>query len=222
MTPYLSFLGCVNIFCLVFCWVGTGRTIAVLDKRKHWSALSHSSLAQVAMKDIQSRATEALDAGVFGSEWKKPDLWAGLEQWPAMRTANMQTLWQLLDQINTFHSNKAITLHICQHCLCCVPLCFTWRLNLCLQVWSLKLEQEVEKNKALTEALQTLATEHHELKQSLSKSRRLSTLSTLTGDEFYDALSGQQPRGWTVSDVMQKSFEVTHSPYINRVHVIFI
>uniref|UniRef100_A0A7N5ZTZ0 Oxysterol-binding protein n=1 Tax=Anabas testudineus TaxID=64144 RepID=A0A7N5ZTZ0_ANATE len=62
-------------------------------------------------------------------------------------------------------------------------------LNLCLQVWSLKLEQEVEKNKALTEALQTLATEHHELKQSLSKSRRLSTLSTLTGDEFYDALS---------------------------------
>uniref|UniRef100_A0A7N6BTR1 Oxysterol-binding protein n=1 Tax=Anabas testudineus TaxID=64144 RepID=A0A7N6BTR1_ANATE len=90
-------------------------------------------------------------------------------------------------------------------------------LHLCLEllskqeeVWSLKLEQEVEKNKALTEALQTLATEHHELKQSLSKSRRLSTLSTLTGDEFYDALSGQQPRGWTVSDVMQKSFEVTH------------
>uniref|UniRef100_A0A7N6A4X5 Oxysterol-binding protein n=1 Tax=Anabas testudineus TaxID=64144 RepID=A0A7N6A4X5_ANATE len=69
-------------------------------------------------------------------------------------------------------------------------------LHLCLEllskqeeVWSLKLEQEVEKNKALTEALQTLATEHHELKQSLSKSRRLSTLSTLTGDEFYDALS---------------------------------
>ncbi|KAM7400589.1 hypothetical protein PAMA_005001 [Pampus argenteus] len=56
-------------------------------------------------------------------------------------------------------------------------------------VWSLKLEQEVEKNKALTEALQTLANEHHELKQSLCKSGRLSTLSTLTEDDFYDAVS---------------------------------
>nr|XP_057923605.1 oxysterol-binding protein-related protein 1-like isoform X2 [Doryrhamphus excisus] len=69
-------------------------------------------------------------------------------------------------------------------------------LQLCLQllssqeeVWSLKLEQEVEKNKALTEALQTIATEHHKLKQSLCRSRRSSTLSTLTEDEFYDALS---------------------------------
>ncbi|KAI3374923.1 hypothetical protein L3Q82_021455 [Scortum barcoo] len=69
-------------------------------------------------------------------------------------------------------------------------------LHLCLdllskqeEVWSLKLEQEVEKNKALTEALQTLATEHHELQQSLCKSRRLSTLSTLTEDDFYDAVS---------------------------------
>uniref|UniRef100_A0A4W6DBY4 Oxysterol-binding protein n=1 Tax=Lates calcarifer TaxID=8187 RepID=A0A4W6DBY4_LATCA len=69
-------------------------------------------------------------------------------------------------------------------------------LNLCLEllskqeeVWSLKLEQEVEKNKALTEALQTLATEHHELKQSVSRSRRSSTLSTLTEDDFYDAES---------------------------------
>ncbi|XP_031150050.1 oxysterol-binding protein-related protein 1 isoform X1 [Sander lucioperca] len=69
-------------------------------------------------------------------------------------------------------------------------------LHLCLEllskqeeVWSLKLEQEVEKNKALTEALHTLATEHHELKQSLCKSRRPSTLSTLTEDDFYDAVS---------------------------------
>ncbi|XP_059200211.1 oxysterol-binding protein-related protein 1-like isoform X2 [Centropristis striata] len=69
-------------------------------------------------------------------------------------------------------------------------------LHLCLEllskqeeVWSLKLEQEVEKNKALTEALQTLATEHHELKQFQCKSRRSSTLSTLTGDDFYDAVS---------------------------------
>ncbi|XP_061878640.1 oxysterol-binding protein-related protein 1-like isoform X2 [Entelurus aequoreus] len=69
-------------------------------------------------------------------------------------------------------------------------------LQLCLQllsrqeeVWTLKLEQEVEKNKALTEALQTIATEHHKLKQTLCKSRRSSALSTLTEDEFYDALS---------------------------------
>ncbi|XP_041804956.1 oxysterol-binding protein-related protein 1-like isoform X1 [Chelmon rostratus] len=69
-------------------------------------------------------------------------------------------------------------------------------LHLCLEllskqeeVWSLKLEQEVEKNKALTEALQTLATEHHELKQSLYKSRRSSTLTTLTEDDFFDAVS---------------------------------
>ncbi|XP_035527412.1 oxysterol-binding protein-related protein 1-like isoform X2 [Morone saxatilis] len=69
-------------------------------------------------------------------------------------------------------------------------------LHLCLEllskqeeVWSLKLEQEVEKNKALTEALRTLATDHHELKQSLCKTRRLSALSTLTEDDFYDAVS---------------------------------
>lgn len=66
---------------------------------------------------------------------------------------------------------------------------------LCLQVWSLKVEQEVEKNKALTEALQTLATENHELKQSLSKRRKSSNLSTLNEDDFYDAVSGQQPLG---------------------------
>lgn len=58
-------------------------------------------------------------------------------------------------------------------------------------MWSLKVEQEEEKNKALTEALETLATERLELKQSLSKLRRSSTLSTLTEDDFYDAVSGQ-------------------------------
>ncbi|XP_057713333.1 oxysterol-binding protein-related protein 1-like isoform X3 [Corythoichthys intestinalis] len=69
-------------------------------------------------------------------------------------------------------------------------------LQLCLQllsqqveVWTLKLEQEEEKNKALTEALQTIATEHHELKQSLSKNRKSPTLSTLAEDDFYDAVS---------------------------------
>uniref|UniRef100_A0A8D3CM51 Oxysterol-binding protein n=1 Tax=Scophthalmus maximus TaxID=52904 RepID=A0A8D3CM51_SCOMX len=73
-----------------------------------------------------------------------------------------------------------------------VCLCFICLVSPCLQVWSLKLEQEVEKNKALTEALQTLATEHHQLKNSLSKSRRSSTLRTLTEDDFYDAESDSE------------------------------
>ncbi|GAA6070178.1 oxysterol-binding protein-related protein 1 isoform X1, partial [Tachysurus ichikawai] len=53
---------------------------------------------------------------------------------------------------------------------------------------SLKLEQEVEKNKILSEALQTLATEHHELEQSVvgGSSPRSTVLSE---DDFYDALS---------------------------------
>lgn len=52
----------------------------------------------------------------------------------------------------------------------------------------MKLEQEVEKNKILSEALQTLATEHHELEQSVVKGS--SPRSVLSVDEFYDALSG--------------------------------
>uniref|UniRef100_A0A3Q3FZR4 Oxysterol-binding protein n=1 Tax=Labrus bergylta TaxID=56723 RepID=A0A3Q3FZR4_9LABR len=63
---------------------------------------------------------------------------------------------------------------------------------MCLQVWSLKLEQEEEKNKALSEALQTLSTENIKLQQSLCKGRRLSALSSLNEDDFYDAVSGQQ------------------------------
>lgn len=62
------------------------------------------------------------------------------------------------------------------------------------QVWSVKLEQEVEKNKALAEALQILATEHHDLKESFRRNRRSSTLSAVTEDGFYDALSGQSPQ----------------------------
>ncbi|XP_056303759.1 oxysterol-binding protein-related protein 1 isoform X2 [Danio aesculapii] len=54
-------------------------------------------------------------------------------------------------------------------------------------VRSVKLEQEVEKNKILSEALQTLATEHHELEQSVVKGS--SPRSVLSEDEFYDALS---------------------------------
>lgn len=55
----------------------------------------------------------------------------------------------------------------------------------------MKLEQEVEKNKILSEALQKLATEHHQLKLNLSTDRKTPTPSTLTEDEFYDALSGE-------------------------------
>ena len=59
------------------------------------------------------------------------------------------------------------------------------------KVWSLKLEQEVEKNKILSEALKNLATEHHELEKSLNRGRTSPTLSTLTEDDFYDAVSGE-------------------------------
>lgn len=47
----------------------------------------------------------------------------------------------------------------------------------------------MEKNKILSEALQTLATEHHELEQSVVKGS--SGRSALSEDEFYDALSGE-------------------------------
>ncbi|XP_067887199.1 oxysterol-binding protein-related protein 1 isoform X2 [Heterodontus francisci] len=54
-------------------------------------------------------------------------------------------------------------------------------------VRNLRLEQEQEKNKILSEALQTLACEHHELEQSLVKGSP--PQSVLSDDEFYDALS---------------------------------
>ncbi|XP_072297644.1 oxysterol-binding protein-related protein 1-like isoform X2 [Eucyclogobius newberryi] len=69
-------------------------------------------------------------------------------------------------------------------------------LHLCLEllskqeeVWSLKLEQEEEKNKALSEALQSLASENEELKLSARSNRKWATISALTEDDFYDALS---------------------------------
>ncbi|KAK7945605.1 hypothetical protein WMY93_001333 [Mugilogobius chulae] len=69
-------------------------------------------------------------------------------------------------------------------------------LQLCLEllskqeeVWSLKLEQEEEKNRALSEALQTLACKNEELKQSVWKNKKWTTNSTFTEDDFYDALS---------------------------------
>uniref|UniRef100_A0A3Q1AJS5 Oxysterol-binding protein n=1 Tax=Amphiprion ocellaris TaxID=80972 RepID=A0A3Q1AJS5_AMPOC len=67
-------------------------------------------------------------------------------------------------------------------------------LSVCLSLFSrqegvrsVKLEQEVEKNKILSEALQTLATEHHELEQSVVKGS--SPRSALSEDEFHDAVS---------------------------------
>ncbi|XP_064202597.1 oxysterol-binding protein-related protein 1-like [Anguilla rostrata] len=56
------------------------------------------------------------------------------------------------------------------------------------EVWNLKLEQEVEKNKILSEALQTLATEHHDLKRSFSRKRSLPQ-SAFPEYEFFDAYS---------------------------------
>uniref|UniRef100_A0A8C6PFJ9 Oxysterol-binding protein n=1 Tax=Nothobranchius furzeri TaxID=105023 RepID=A0A8C6PFJ9_NOTFU len=56
-------------------------------------------------------------------------------------------------------------------------------------VCCLKLEHEFEKNKILSEALQTLATEHHKLEQSVVKGS--SSRSALSEDEFYDAVSGE-------------------------------
>uniref|UniRef100_A0A8C2X176 Oxysterol-binding protein n=1 Tax=Cyclopterus lumpus TaxID=8103 RepID=A0A8C2X176_CYCLU len=55
---------------------------------------------------------------------------------------------------------------------------------------TLKLEQEVEKNRILSEALQTLATEHHQLEQSVVKGSSLPR-GALSEDEFHDAVSGE-------------------------------
>ncbi|XP_011958854.1 oxysterol-binding protein-related protein 1 isoform X2 [Ovis aries] len=60
-------------------------------------------------------------------------------------------------------------------------------------VRNFKLEQEQEKNKILSEALATLATEHHELEQSLVKGSP--PLSIFSEDEFYDALSDSESEG---------------------------
>ncbi|XP_064026895.1 oxysterol-binding protein-related protein 1 isoform X3 [Pogoniulus pusillus] len=54
-------------------------------------------------------------------------------------------------------------------------------------VRNLKLEHEQEKNKILSEALETLATEHHELEQSLVKGSP--PLSIISEEQFYDAVS---------------------------------
>ncbi|XP_063087900.1 oxysterol-binding protein-related protein 1 isoform X3 [Cavia porcellus] len=58
------------------------------------------------------------------------------------------------------------------------------------EVRNLKLEQEQEKNKILSEALEALATEHHELEQSLVEGSPPPDI--LSEDEFYDALSDSE------------------------------
>ncbi|XP_035268592.1 oxysterol-binding protein-related protein 1 isoform X2 [Anguilla anguilla] len=74
-------------------------------------------------------------------------------------------------------------------------------------VRNLKFEQEVEKNKILSEALQTLATEHHELEQSVAKGS--SPRSVLSEDEFYDAVSdsGSEHSLSGFETVASRSFE---------------
>lgn len=72
-------------------------------------------------------------------------------------------------------------------------------------VRSLKLEHEVGKNKILSEALQTLATEHHELEQSLVKGS--SPRNALSEDEFYDALSDSD------SEPLVSGFETAGNSY---------
>ncbi|XP_005665380.3 oxysterol-binding protein-related protein 1 isoform X3 [Sus scrofa] len=75
-----------------------------------------------------------------------------------------------------------------------------------LEVRNFKLEQEQEKNKILSEALETLATEHHELEQSLVKGSP--PLSILSEEEFYDALSGSESeRSLSRLEVTAQSFE---------------
>ncbi|XP_069778693.1 oxysterol-binding protein-related protein 1-like isoform X2 [Narcine bancroftii] len=54
-------------------------------------------------------------------------------------------------------------------------------------VWNLRLQQEQGKNKVLSEALQTLACEHHELEKFVA--RGSPPQSALSEDEYYDALS---------------------------------
>ncbi|XP_047649900.1 oxysterol-binding protein-related protein 1 isoform X2 [Phacochoerus africanus] len=82
-----------------------------------------------------------------------------------------------------------------------------------LEVRNFKLEQEQEKNKILSEALETLATEHHELEQSLVKGSP--PLSILSEEEFYDALSGSESeRSLSRLEVTAQSFE-EEGEYLN-------
>ncbi|NXW58457.1 OSBL1 protein, partial [Eurystomus gularis] len=85
-------------------------------------------------------------------------------------------------------------------------------------VRNLKLEHEQEKNKILSEALETLATEHHELEQSLVKGSP--PLSIISEEQFYDAvsdseseksLSGFETTACSLEDSMDSKGTITSS-----------
>uniref|UniRef100_A0A4W4G2R0 Oxysterol-binding protein n=1 Tax=Electrophorus electricus TaxID=8005 RepID=A0A4W4G2R0_ELEEL len=87
------------------------------------------------------------------------------------------------------------------------------RMSLCeltdsLQVHNLKLEQEVEKNKILAEALQALATEHHDLEQSVVRGSSPRS-AVVSEDDFYDALSGYA-RSCLAGRMSQEDLQCTH------------
>lgn len=129
-------------------------------------------------RDTQSWATETV---VFGSG---PEETGSVSRF-ITKNCHLHlrhSMWQSRSSISIKVSPAAL-----------VSVCHHRHLLVLSQVWSLKLEQEVEKNKALTEALQILAAEHQELKESVRSSRRSSAPSTLTEEDFYDALSGQPP-----------------------------
>uniref|UniRef100_A0A3Q3FVK7 Oxysterol-binding protein n=1 Tax=Labrus bergylta TaxID=56723 RepID=A0A3Q3FVK7_9LABR len=95
--------------------------------------------------------------------------------------------------INNKHVSK-MTCSAYNELSLCVCVCVCVYVCVCgAQVRTVKLEQEVEKNKILSEALQTLATEHHELEQSVVKGS--SPRSALSEDEFHDALSDSGSEG---------------------------
>ncbi|XP_077886363.1 oxysterol-binding protein-related protein 1 isoform X2 [Ictidomys tridecemlineatus] len=85
-------------------------------------------------------------------------------------------------------------------------------------VRNFKLEQEQEKTKILSEALETLATEHHELEQSLVEGSP--PLSILSEDEFYDALSDSESEQSLsqLEAVTARSFEEEEGHLNSRKH----
>uniref|UniRef100_A0A8C6GLT2 Oxysterol-binding protein n=1 Tax=Mus spicilegus TaxID=10103 RepID=A0A8C6GLT2_MUSSI len=85
-------------------------------------------------------------------------------------------------------------------------------------VRNFKLEQEQEKNKILSEALETLATEHHELERSLVEGSP--PVSILSEEEFYDALSGSESEGslTCLEAVTAHAFEENEVPVSSGKH----
>uniref|UniRef100_A0A8C1WEW4 Oxysterol-binding protein n=1 Tax=Cyprinus carpio TaxID=7962 RepID=A0A8C1WEW4_CYPCA len=97
------------------------------------------------------------------------------------------------EEDNKSHRHLNLVMKLIRSCTSCDKIIYQQKkvvlffVPVFFQARSLKLEQELEKNKILSEALQTLATEHHELEQSVVKGS--SPRSVLSEDEFHDALS---------------------------------